>query len=484
MSRLHSRQRQGIQFTPRPAPRPGPHIHRPLLPRLSQVPQIFQANWRPSLDYSRPRHPSLNSRITYDPTSDQQTMAVQPESAGDAKWQLQSDSNGHGEGASAWLSQASHVSSQAGQYVDGQSYFEDGTKYRAEEEALYNPFQPLSAQKNTSGLSLDMLTLPCVPSPFNSAVNNSSAAPASGFSDSIPGMPRVLTNVDTTQFEQVKGEDWGRASLDFSFDDDDFAISPTSTVDTSYGPFTPSTDTGFAVGLRRGSGDLNSDLESAEVDMFKAIGDVDLGFSSVPNFSDSIGSQFSGQTMHYGGLPFSEEGPGASGAPLVQGPFRGIDGLPPSVPVLPTLAPKIEKSDSGSTSNATTRTKRRGSSESEPESATNERDEKDKFLLDMREEGLTYKQIKKLGKFSEAESTLRGRVRVLTKDRSERVRKPVWNEEDVRIDSLHYGTKLTSKITDSPPSPRGRPRQTPSPPGRLRSLSQQQAPLEVRRGVH
>ena len=59
------------------------------------------------------------------------------------------------------------------------------------------------------------------------------------------------------------------------------------------------------------------------------------------------------------------------------------------------------------------------------------RERRDQYLLDRREEGYTYKDIKVMGNFSEAESTLRGRVRVLTKDRSERVRRPVWTESDV-----------------------------------------------------
>lgn len=359
-------------------------------------------------------------------------MALQSSSGGDFGWEHLSDRDKGGEHTPGWFSQATHVPSQAGRSLDGQSYFEDCTKYRVEEEALYNPLQPLSAQKSTSGLSLDMLTLPCVPSPFTSAMSNNGATRATAFNNDIPIMPRVQTNVDTTQFEQLKSEDWRHASLDFSFDDEDFAISPTSTVDASYGPFTPSTENGFSVGLRRLSADSNSNLETAEVDIFKGAADIDLSFSSAPNLSSSIDSQFNDQTPHYGGLPLPGDSLGMPGAPLVQGPFRGIDGLPPSVPVLPALASKkTKRSDSGDISQPTTKIKRRGSSESESDSATNERDQKDKYLLDRREEGFTYKEIKKMGKFTEAESTLRGRVRVLTKDRSERVRKPVWNEDDV-----------------------------------------------------
>ena len=60
------------------------------------------------------------------------------------------------------------------------------------------------------------------------------------------------------------------------------------------------------------------------------------------------------------------------------------------------------------------------------------RKDRDQFLLDMRGKGFTYKEIKESGEFTEAEITLRGRVRVLTKARSERVRKPEWTDRDIR----------------------------------------------------
>ncbi|EME49572.1 hypothetical protein DOTSEDRAFT_20009 [Dothistroma septosporum NZE10] len=58
---------------------------------------------------------------------------------------------------------------------------------------------------------------------------------------------------------------------------------------------------------------------------------------------------------------------------------------------------------------------------------------RDRYLLKMREKGWSYKEIKHRGNFSEAESTLRGRVRVLTKDKSQRVRKPEWTEKDLGL---------------------------------------------------
>jgi hypothetical protein len=54
------------------------------------------------------------------------------------------------------------------------------------------------------------------------------------------------------------------------------------------------------------------------------------------------------------------------------------------------------------------------------------------FLIECKRRGLSYKDIKRLGGFKEAESTLRGRFRTLTKTKEQRVRKPQWEERDVR----------------------------------------------------
>ncbi|KAB8295749.1 hypothetical protein EYC80_008574 [Monilinia laxa] len=59
------------------------------------------------------------------------------------------------------------------------------------------------------------------------------------------------------------------------------------------------------------------------------------------------------------------------------------------------------------------------------------RSEKDEFLVSSRRQGISYKQIRSKGKFSDAESTLRGRFRTLTKDKKDRVRKPKWTDNDL-----------------------------------------------------
>ncbi|KAI5300490.1 bifunctional AP-4-A phosphorylase/ADP sulfurylase [Ascosphaera pollenicola] len=75
-------------------------------------------------------------------------------------------------------------------------------------------------------------------------------------------------------------------------------------------------------------------------------------------------------------------------------------------------------------------------------------------LLEGRRLGLTYKQIKEQYGMPESESTLRGRYRSLTKPKEERVRKPVWLPNDIRllkeaVEALrvvHNGTESVSWV--------------------------------------
>lgn len=55
----------------------------------------------------------------------------------------------------------------------------------------------------------------------------------------------------------------------------------------------------------------------------------------------------------------------------------------------------------------------------------------DDFLIRSKLAGKSYKDIRVEGRFTEAESTLRGRFRTLTKRKEQRVRKPQWQEKDV-----------------------------------------------------
>jgi hypothetical protein len=56
---------------------------------------------------------------------------------------------------------------------------------------------------------------------------------------------------------------------------------------------------------------------------------------------------------------------------------------------------------------------------------------KNTYLLEAKRRGVSYRDIKEYGEISDAESTLRGRYRMLTKSAEERVRRPVWEARDV-----------------------------------------------------
>lgn len=64
-------------------------------------------------------------------------------------------------------------------------------------------------------------------------------------------------------------------------------------------------------------------------------------------------------------------------------------------------------------------------------------DTRNGFLIECKRRGLSYKDIKRIGGFKEAESTLRGRFRTLTKSKEQRVRKPKWQDKDVSYFSCH-----------------------------------------------
>ncbi|CZS93730.1 uncharacterized protein RCO7_09444 [Rhynchosporium graminicola] len=68
-----------------------------------------------------------------------------------------------------------------------------------------------------------------------------------------------------------------------------------------------------------------------------------------------------------------------------------------------------------------------------PRKAMMGKDARDDFLVASKLAGMSYKDIRRVGNYTEAESTLRGRFRTLTKDKKQRVRKPEWTDNDVRL---------------------------------------------------
>ncbi|RYO81253.1 hypothetical protein DL766_000269 [Monosporascus sp. MC13-8B] len=82
-------------------------------------------------------------------------------------------------------------------------------------------------------------------------------------------------------------------------------------------------------------------------------------------------------------------------------------------------------------------------------SQSTRRSEKDEFLIRSKESGMKYREIREKGGFKEAESTLRGRYRSLTKSKEARVRNPQWQENDLHllrkaVHKLARGSDLSS----------------------------------------
>ncbi|ROV88831.1 hypothetical protein VMCG_10161 [Cytospora schulzeri] len=80
---------------------------------------------------------------------------------------------------------------------------------------------------------------------------------------------------------------------------------------------------------------------------------------------------------------------------------------------------------------------------------TSGRSAQDDFLVNSRLSGMKYSQIRKLGNFKEAESTLRGRFRTLMKPKEARVRNPQWQEIDDKL--LKQAVPKLTKNNDNVP---------------------------------
>ncbi|KUI59968.1 hypothetical protein VP1G_07200 [Cytospora mali] len=89
--------------------------------------------------------------------------------------------------------------------------------------------------------------------------------------------------------------------------------------------------------------------------------------------------------------------------------------------------------DGASTSDARTGKPVSSFSNTTDAATSTERAAQDEFLVNSRRNGMRYSQIRTLGNFKEAESTLRGRFRTLIKPKEARVRHPQWQEIDDKL---------------------------------------------------
>ncbi|KXT00278.1 hypothetical protein AC578_1210 [Pseudocercospora eumusae] len=287
---------------------------------------------------------------------------------------------------------------------------------------------------------------------------------ASARDDSSPkpvAAPPVLPHsVDTSQYQNVPDEDWVLSYLDY-----DSAPSPSSVDSHGTGPHTPISPAG---GELFGTSLFPSNSNLAYPSMIPKVETEPSAFSITPaaSWSGSFSSdstQISASTVaSFGGLTYPRHFAQPSGYPLplsaipssvaAQGSAAAHGHGPPIYAATHTISPPAlinpqhaVQSFTGSVQDLDQRgwetSPEASGSDDESSSDVNDqaieearlRRDRDKYLLKMRERGLSYKEIKRRGKFKEAESTLRGRIRVLTKDKSERVRRPDWTENDLQL---------------------------------------------------
>ncbi|KAJ6788985.1 hypothetical protein PWT90_02581 [Aphanocladium album] len=135
----------------------------------------------------------------------------------------------------------------------------------------------------------------------------------------------------------------------------------------------------------------------------------------------------------------------ASASPIAQRDSDMQDGSRYNSPSCTTsLAPSVYESDSNyagssiQSSQASRQPSRHSSRLPSPALSDDRKNAQNAFLIDARAKGMSYKEIKMKGGFTEAESTLRGRHRMLTKDKDNRVRKPEWTDTDVSSTKPRY----------------------------------------------
>lgn len=412
--RHHMQYQRAVDFTNHQGAFQSPHTTFP------DYLQTQLANWQSSSHHDPYHQPHY--------TQPYNMAATQQDNGDNGTW-LRSHAGREENGplTSAWANV--HLSHPQPEPIYGhQSFFADGMDYHPEEAALFIPprANPIPG---------------AAPHPMD-AVPTSFAPQTTRENDATTAMRLLQTNVDVTQFGPVYHEDWRKASIDLPEDEED-APSPALTEATSHGPFTPVGFDGEAglteAAMRKLSHNLSSSFDSLTSDPFEGMfkdatagsirafepWEISRAYGPTAPQAASFGTQFSRfASNRYAGLPMLARNVQSitihdGEAPFSQGPFRDVDGLPTEA-TMPFPLPKRCRTTQLAIEPVITE-------------SSGSRKERDQYLLDMREKGWTYKDIKERGDFPEAESTLRGRVRVLTKDRSERVRKPEWTDRDVRL---------------------------------------------------
>lgn len=286
----------------------------------------------------------------------------------------------------------------------------------------YDELLPTSQRANPTPLSFRSLT-----STYQDCTSNT--MPTTLKVDNSPEVlpPTVLPyDVDTSKYENVPMEDWLTARVEC-----DDASSPSSAHTEAIGPITPESQEDLF-----SDWSANSFFNQSFTTPFGSVTDYAFnGASSTANHLPPTGLYATnGQPNNlYHGLPSQTHTFNKLLEPFDFSTALNRNTEPASVSPKDIEQPTSLQSSFTTDETVSSPAYSNGESEGSPEDYEDHevRQQRDEFLLEMRNKGHSYKEIKRLGKFTEAESTLRGRVRVLTKEKSQRVRKPKWEAQDV-----------------------------------------------------
>ena len=301
--------------------------------------------------------------------------------------------------------------------LDTHSGFNNPTRY-SEDEGLsrrHITSPPLYQQAMPATFSFRPMS-PCEQNALaglSGALNSATPPPKIESSPSLP-TPMVLSkDVDVSKYEGVPFNDWLMAPVDY---------------DLSFAPSNDTTGVSqFSAGFEDGQSFVdyyfgkNSRLFPPEYSPISASytssfdGTIDSEYSVSLGSATSASSSWSDNMFEH---PMTVPSTWVSTSYTVNEPA--------------SVSPRDIQRPSSSQSDSANSTASSSHLEHTKRFSIEARHQRDELLVEMRRNGHAYKAIKRLGRFKEAESTLRGRVRMLTKQKSERVRRPQWKANDVR----------------------------------------------------
>ncbi|TKA76756.1 hypothetical protein B0A55_03648 [Friedmanniomyces simplex] len=329
------------------------------------------------------------------------------------------------------------------------SFFADEMHYHRDEQTICEEFlrQPLALQPPAVP---NFAFRPLLP-PEVAQAPQLSAHPGNGQRLQVPGV--LADAIKTEDFSPISDDDWAHASIEYE------APSPESTASMADSPVTPEFSGSAESYTNRFFGGGHHANNPVALAYAQGLGFDEKPFiPPVHHFAPPTAFHIPGYDHHLGSADLVHFAPSAN--PYADRAFAASDQIYtlPAFPASghlphayltvrhPTVQPPtftgcdafrggdLSMSDSDETSSrdsvSSTQDRVATGVASEEDARARERDQ---ILVQRRREGWTYRKIKDHYRFPEAEPTLRGRHRMLTKDKEERVRRPVWTRRDVQL---------------------------------------------------